>query len=92
MELSIEQNSTIFSPIDCKLDATKEITNSSLHEEAKNKNDEANSDLTVQALTVSAEIHSAPKQSAQPCTSEISTSKRNLASSNIDYDEITVSR
>ena len=36
MELSREQNSTIFSPIDCELDATKEITISTIHVEAEN--------------------------------------------------------
>lgn len=86
MELSIEQNSTIL-----ELDATKEITISSLHVEDENINDEANSDSTVQVQTVTAEIHSAPKPStnAEPCTSKI-TSNRNLASSKIDYDEITL--
>ncbi|CAB3254267.1 unnamed protein product [Arctia plantaginis] len=86
MELSIEQNSTIL-----ELDATKEITISSLHVEDENINDEANSDSTVQVQTVTAEIHSAPKPStnAEPCSSKI-TSNRNLASSKIDYDEITL--
>ncbi|CAB3241876.1 unnamed protein product [Arctia plantaginis] len=54
-------------------------------------NDEANSNSTVQVQTVTAVIHSAPKPStnAEPRTSKI-TSNRNLASSKIDYDEITL--
>lgn len=84
MELSIEENNTIFSPIDCELDATKEITISSFHEDAENKINEANSDPTVQVQTVSAEIHSAPKQFTEPCTSKITTSNKTLASSEVD--------
>lgn len=86
MELSIEQNSTIL-----ELDATKEIIVCSLHIEDKNINDKANSDSTMQVLTVAAEIHSAPKPStnSEPCISKI-TSNRNLAASKIDYDEITL--
>lgn len=89
MELSKELNSTIFSPIDCQLDATKDIPISSLHDEKTENKDEANFDPTVQVQIVSAEIHSSPNQSAEPCTPKISTSNRNIASSDIDYDEIT---
>ncbi|XP_071055155.1 inner centromere protein A-like [Onthophagus taurus] len=90
MELSIEKNRNILNPIDRELVPTKETTISSFHEDAENKSDEANSDPTVRVQSVSAEIHSAPKQFIEPCTSNITTSNRTLASSKIDCDEITV--
>lgn len=43
----------MFNLIDCKLDTTKEIFISSLHEETENESDQANSDPTVQVQIVS---------------------------------------
>ncbi|CAG9840685.1 unnamed protein product [Diabrotica balteata] len=88
MELSIEKNSTIFNPTDCELEVSKEIISTSLHKEAEDKNDEVSSDSTVQVQTVSAQIHSTPKQFAEPCTSKITATDRNLITSKINYDEI----
>lgn len=84
MELSIEKKSTIFNLIDCKLDTTKEIFISSLHEETETENDQANSDPTVQVQIVSVLTHSPPKPLTETCKSKITTRNRNLASAEFD--------
>lgn len=87
-----DQNKTHFAPIDCELDATKEINISSSHgEEIDQNTEDNNSGLTVQIQTVSAQIHPSPKKYAEPDTLKLSTRNRNAALASItDYDEITV--
>ncbi|CAG4946140.1 unnamed protein product [Colias eurytheme] len=73
------------SSIDCELDATKELTISSLREEVENQNNEANSNPIVQVQTVSAQIHSTPKQFTQITTKNSNTA---TVSSKFEYNEI----